>query len=224
MHPIPPYNTKGDWQITGVDNFEPTSPFNIGFIGAESVLNATGSGISFKGLSISQGSRVQLEAEDFTLKLGTAEGGGLFLAEGSELILGENTLAVVQNGALNPENHQGRVGFSNGSLTFDTQTGFNSNLYLVEGMDMVRMVEATLTGAGVLEIRSPLYVYESLTCSAGTIFSNGFLHMMSMEGNDSRIGKIPAGAAIGDKCASTVCPDVSTDTCRSVNGYTVADL
>lgn len=187
---------KGNMELTGIGDFEPVTPFNINFIGAESVLSSTYSSLHFNDFSIGEDSHVLVDADDLSLVLGTGTGGGLFFSEGAELLMGENTLLIAQSGSLNPNNQNGKVGFSKGFLILDTQTEFDSHLDLVNGMDTVRALVAQLQGLGELEIKSAIYVYDSLICNAGTINSNGFIHLLSVEGHDARVGIIPAGAAI----------------------------
>lgn len=136
-----------------------------------------------------------------TLNVGSAQGGGLVLANGSTLNLGNNHLSLKIAGAINPANQTGRVAINNSNLSLASSSTQNSNLYLDATQRTAGLVTSNFSGSGKLNIQSPLIITDGLKVSAGelnagagnvTLVSNQTktAYLQEIEGNGSVTGQV----------------------------------
>jgi len=136
-----------------------------------------------------------------TLNVGSAQGGGLVLANGSTLNLGNNHLSLKIAGAINPANQTGRVAINGSNLSLASSSTQNSNLYLDATQRTAGLVTSNFSGSGKLNIQSPLIITDGLKVSAGelnagagnvTLVSNQTktAYLQEIEGNGSVTGQV----------------------------------
>lgn|GEM_PF-980163 len=137
--------------------------------------NATGQSITLPGsidfyrVTTQPGATVTLvnSFDPVTLGVGSAQGGGLVLANGSTLNLGTNHLTLRGSGAINPANQTGTLAINNSNLSLTSSSTQNSNLYLDATQKTAAMVTSNFSGSSKLNIQSPLIITDGLKVAAG---------------------------------------------------------
>jgi fibronectin type 3 domain-containing protein len=143
-----------------------------------------------------------------TLNVGSPNGGGLVLANGTTLNLGNNHLVLKNAANINAGGETGMLAINGSNLTLNSSSTQNSNMYFDTTLKTAGMVTSTFSSTGKLMIQSPLTVTGGLKIKAGevrssdplqptlpgniTLFSdqNTTAYLQEMEGNGSVTGKV----------------------------------
>jgi poly(3-hydroxybutyrate) depolymerase/chitodextrinase len=171
------------------DNQLLTFYFNSG--AAQSIITAQ-SDIRFHHIRVSDNTQLTVNGgttpKDVTL--GTANGGGLLVEEGSVFNLGHNTLIIQGTGALNPLNETGQLSISKGEIAINSSGTQLSNLYFVPTADTVRTLRLNANQSSNVNIRSTMYVYDLIDLVSGTLNANDNIVLVSDATQTARIGRI----------------------------------
>lgn len=135
-----------------------------------------------------------------TLNLGSLNGGGLALANGSTLNLGNNHLVMKNAGSINPGGETGTLAINGGNLNLTSTGAQNSNLYFDATLKTAGLVTSTYSGGGKLMIQSPVLITDGLKVKAGEVSAAGNVTLVStstktaylqeIEGNGSITGSV----------------------------------
>ena len=131
-----------------------------------------------------------------TLSLGSPNGGGLDLASGSSLVLGNNTLTLTDKAAVNPTNTTGRLSINNGNIQITTTATTNANFYFDATNNKVTNFTMQETGSGIIQIRSMMEIYNGLKINSGTLAANGNITIKSTATASASIQQIAGGGSI----------------------------
>jgi hypothetical protein len=193
-------NITGNLMITG----EPTLPtasqlFALEFNGTNHTVSGKSSALQFANVSVAAGSTVTVVNDDVsskTLTVGSANGGGVNIAEGGVLVIGNTDLVITGQGSINENNETGKIRVSKGALLFNTTGEQTSNLYFETGQDTVRQMVLNMQGSSQVNVRSKMYVREDVSVNAGHLNSGGFVALVSDEQGTARIAPIGGASSI----------------------------
>ncbi|MBN8577737.1 MAG: fibronectin type III domain-containing protein [Cytophagales bacterium] len=134
-----------------------------------------------------------------TLNVGSPNGGGLALANGTTLNLGNNHLVLKNAATLNAGGLTGKLAINGSNLTLASSSTQNSNLYFDATLKTAGLVTTTFSGSGKLFVQSPLNITDGLKIKAGEVSSAGNITLVStqtktaylqeIEGNGTATGK-----------------------------------
>lgn len=190
-------NNTSNIQLTGNlilqedGEFNPTSKFGLTLSGGPHTISLTGTKAVFNQLTILGGSVVTV-AEGIapkTIELGTATGGGVVVANGSELNLGKNHLNITGAGTINPLNQTGKIAFDKSNLTIVSSSASNSNLYTKPTRDTVASLSTNLTG-GALYLRDSVFLTDRVKIFNGPVHADNFLTLVSTATQTARIERV----------------------------------
>lgn len=131
-----------------------------------------------------------------TLSLGSPNGGGLDLASGSSLVIGNNTLTLTDKAAVNPTNTTGKLSINNGNIQITTTATTNANFYFDATNNKVTNFTMQETGIGIIQIRSMMEIYNGLKINSGTLAANGNVTIKSTVTASASIQQIAGGGSI----------------------------
>jgi hypothetical protein len=162
-----------------------------------------------------------------TLHLGSYNGGGLTLANGTKLNLGNNKLVLSRSAVINPSNETGRIGINGGELDITSNSASNSHLYFDPANHSAKYLGLNLTGTGDALIHEDLSVTEAIKIKNGELNSSGHITLISNAANTANIQEIEGtGIITGDmKVQRYFAPKgkVYRYISTAVEGVTVAD-
>ncbi|MBN8577735.1 MAG: T9SS type A sorting domain-containing protein [Cytophagales bacterium] len=179
--------------------FNPTTKFGITLTGGTPhTINLTGTKAVFNHLTVLGSSAVTVTEGIVpkTIELGSATGGGVVVANGSELNLGKNHLTITGAGTINPQNQTGKIAFDKSNITIASSSAFHSNLYTKPTRDTVVSLAANLTGGGALYLRDSVFLTERLKIFNGTLHATNFLTLVSTATQTARIERVEGTGAI----------------------------
>lgn len=136
-----------------------------------------------------------------TVTVGSNQGGGLALANGSTLNLGNNHLMMKYAGAINPANQTGKIAINGGNLSLASASAQNSNLYFDATQRTAALVTSNFSNTGKVNVQSALQITGGLKIVAGefnagagnvTLVSNqtSTAYLQEIEGNGSVTGQV----------------------------------
>ncbi|GIL23259.1 MAG: hypothetical protein BroJett042_17720 [Bacteroidota bacterium] len=136
-----------------------------------------------------------------TVTVGSNQGGGLALANGSTLQLGNNHLSMKYAGAINPANQTGKIAIDGGNLSLASASTQNSNLYFDATQRTAALVTSNFSNTGKVNVQSALQITGGLKIVAGefnagagnvTLVSNqtSTAYLQEIEGNGSVTGQV----------------------------------
>ncbi len=131
-----------------------------------------------------------------TINIGSPNGGGLSLANGTTLNLGNNHLVMKNAASINPAGETGRLAINGSNLTLNSSSTQNSNLYLDNALNTAGMVTTTFSGSGDLMIQSPLRITDGLKINAGEVNSDGNITLVSTEAKTAYLQEIESNGSI----------------------------
>jgi len=132
------------------------------------------------------------------ITLGSLNGGGVEVENGSSLDLSESTIMVTGAGAINPANQTGQLGLNNSILEFSSAPHTNSNLYPLLGKDSVLSINYNVPASTELIIQGGLQIKNFIDISQGIINSNGFIKLLSETDTTSAYVKSLGGQITGN--------------------------
>lgn len=130
------------------------------------------------------------------LNLGSPNGGGLALANGSTLNLGNNHLVMKNAATINAGGQTGRLALSGSNLTLNSSSTQNSNLYLDNVLNTAGMVTTTYSSTGDLVIQSPLRITDGLKIKAGEVNSGGNITLVSTQTKTAYLQELEGNGSI----------------------------
>jgi predicted peptidase/fibronectin type 3 domain-containing protein len=131
-----------------------------------------------------------------SLTLGTLNGGGLSLANGSTLVLGSNNLVLKDAATVNPTNTTGEISINNGSIQFTTSSATASNFYFATGNNRVQ--NFTLQTGGTTNIQKVVEIYDGLKINSGILNAGGRVTLKSTATASASIPQIVTGSITGN--------------------------
>ncbi|MBS1553294.1 MAG: fibronectin type III domain-containing protein [Bacteroidetes bacterium] len=146
----------------------------------------TGATVTFNNLSGSPKS----------LNLGSLNGGGLDLANGSTFVVGSNNLVLTDKSTVNPSNTTGEISISNGSIQFTSTANNDANFYFATGNNRVNNFTIQESGSGSVHIRKAVEIYDGLKINGGTLSANGNVTLKSTATASAAIQTIASGGTI----------------------------
>ncbi|WKZ60975.1 MAG: hypothetical protein QY309_05695 [Cyclobacteriaceae bacterium] len=108
-----------------------------------------------------------------TINMGSPNGGGLALANGSTLNLGNNHLVMKNAASINAGGQTGRLAINGSNLTLNSSSAQNSNLHIDNVLNTAGMVTSNFTSTGKLNIQTPLRITDGLKIKAGEFNASG---------------------------------------------------
>jgi fibronectin type 3 domain-containing protein/predicted esterase len=131
-----------------------------------------------------------------TLSLGSSNGGGLDLATGSTLVVGNNTLALTDKSTVSPSNNIGEISITDGTIQFTTSATTANNFYFATGSNRVQ--NFTLQTGGTTTIQKAVEIYDGLKINGGTLNANGNITIKSGPSASAAIQQITSGSITGN--------------------------
>jgi fibronectin type 3 domain-containing protein len=132
-----------------------------------------------------------------TLSLGSGAGGGLVLANGSTLNLGNNHLSLKSAGTINAGGQTGQIAINGSNLSLASSSAQNSNLYVNATNRTAALVTSNFSGTGRLNIQSPLLITEGLKILAGEFNAGaGNVTLVSNQTNTAYLQEIENNGAV----------------------------
>lgn len=135
----------------------------------------------------------------FNIRLGGETSGGLTLAANSSLNVGNNTLFLKKQSAINPGNETGRIAINGGNILFASTSASPSNLYFDPLANTINRFEVNAVGGGIITIRESSRVTDGLKIESGNINANGQLMLVSTASKTANLEIIEnSGQVSGD--------------------------
>ncbi|MFM9840174.1 MAG: fibronectin type III domain-containing protein [Cyclobacteriaceae bacterium] len=131
-----------------------------------------------------------------TLSLGSSNGGGLDLATGSTLVVGNNTLALTDKSTVNPSTNTGEISITNGNIQFTTSATTANNFYFTTGSNKVQNL--TMQTVGTTTIQKAVEIYDGLKINGGILNANGNITIKSGPSASAAIQQITSGSITGN--------------------------
>jgi predicted esterase len=235
-----PYPNQSRLQIDGNITFQGTSGtgsspaglYSLSFKGNKThTITSDNQDVSLYELKADFGDVIQFNfnsVDPYNINIGRqGGGGGLALASGARLVVGNNNLIVNGTSGININDETGVVEIVDGNMTFNTTSDRNSNL--VFGTTSNRLTDLTLnlTGDGKLNVGSPVELTDLMTLT-GQVNTFGNLKLLSNENGSARIGPLPTGSRINGEIAAQRFMEEEGQIWRyissPVKGVKVADL
>jgi predicted peptidase/lysophospholipase L1-like esterase/chitodextrinase len=133
-----------------------------------------------------------------SLTLGSLNGGGIDLANGSTLSLGNNTLILTNAAEVNPTNNTGELSFNNGSIQFTTTSTAAANFYFATGNNKVQNFTLQSSAGGITYVRKLMEIYDALKINAGVLNAGGNITLKSTATASAAIQQIVSGSITGN--------------------------
>jgi predicted peptidase/lysophospholipase L1-like esterase/chitodextrinase len=133
-----------------------------------------------------------------SLTLGSLNGGGIDLANGSTLSLGNNTLILTNAAEVNPTNNTGELSFNNGSIQFTTTSAAAANFYFATGNNKVQNFTLQSSAGGITYVRKLMEIYDALKINAGVLNAGGNITLKSTATASAAIQQIVSGSITGN--------------------------
>ncbi len=124
------------------------------------------------------------------LRLGSANGGGLKLNNGSVLNINGNDLNLEYAGVINSNNETGRISINSGNIKITSSSGSNSNLYFDGSNNNADTLAVDLSGGGDVVLHDPLMVSDAIRVKGGELNANGNLTLLSTASKTAIIEEI----------------------------------
>ena len=132
------------------------------------------------------------------LSLGSLNGGGLDLANGSTLVMGNNTLALTNKSAVNPTNATGEISIINGTIQLTTTAPTSANFYFDNIYNKVQNFTLQSTAGGITYIKKAVEIYDGLKINNGVLNAGGFVRLKSSATASASIPQIVSGSITGN--------------------------
>jgi len=118
-------------------------------------------------------------ATPVTIHLGSLQGGGLSLVNGSTLNVGDHNVTLTDAGVINPAQTTGRLSVNGGDISITSSSAQTSNLYFDDVNHHIDRLTIDLSGTGTVVVRSPLDVAEGIKIKNGVLASEGNITLLS---------------------------------------------
>lgn len=114
-----------------------------------------------------------------TINVGSPNGGGLALANGTTLNLGNNHLVMKNAATLNGNGETGKLAINGSNLTLTSSSDQHSNLYVDVTNKTAGLFTSNFTNTGRLHIKSDVWITDGLKIKAGEVDAGGFVSLLS---------------------------------------------
>ncbi|MEQ1586682.1 MAG: T9SS type A sorting domain-containing protein [Cyclobacteriaceae bacterium] len=131
-----------------------------------------------------------------TINVGSPNGGGLAIANGTTLNLGNNHLVMKNAATLNGNGETGKLAINGSNLNLTSSATQNSNLYFDATLRTAGMVTSNFSGAGKLMIQSPVSISDGLKIKAGEVNSAGNITLMSTASKTAYLQEIEGTGSV----------------------------
>lgn len=113
------------------------------------------------------------------IHLGSLNGGGMVLANGSVININDHDLMLENAAAVNPGQQTGRISVNGGDLSVVSSGSQNSYLYFEATHFLINRFDIDLTGTGIIAVRSPLQVADGIKMKNGTLAADGNITLLA---------------------------------------------
>lgn len=185
---------QGTRAATAADN-----GVDIAFIGNPTQSVATESDLFVYRIVTSPNQVVSITGPSGTpvkVNVGSLNGGGLVLANGSVFNLGINDLIMKEAATINPGAQTGSLSVNGGRITITSTSNQQSNLYFDPVHHHVSYLQIDLTGAGNVLVRAPLQISDGIKMKNGTLVSGSNITLLSTKDKTAAIYEIENGGTI----------------------------
>lgn len=194
----------GSRPVTAADN-----TVGLAFAGAAPQSVSTGSDLYLYSITTStQAVNITNPAgTPIKVNLGSLNGGGLVLANGSTLNVNDHDLVLQDAATINPAQQAGHLSANGGDLRITSTSAQNSYLYLDAVQNRINMLIIDLSGAGVVSVRSPLQISQGIKVKNGTLASEGNVLLLATAEKTAVIYEIEqTGKITGDVTVQQLLP------------------
>lgn len=153
---------------------------------------------AFYKISTTSTANVTFNASAKTLSLGSTNGGGLDLATGSTLVLGNNNLTLTDKAEVNPTNATGEISINNANISLTTSATTPANFYFNSVNNKVQKFTLQSTTGGATFIRKGMGIYDGLKINNGVLNAGGFITLKSSDTASAAIQQIVSGSITGN--------------------------
>lgn len=182
----------------------PTTPANL--VALEFTDNTThtinaGADLSFFKIKAAANNTVQFVPTSGIKKLilGTDNGGGIELASGSMLDLGNNDLQLRYDATVNPGNTTGRIAINHGDIDLTTASSSASHFYFSPAANAVDNFSLNATGGSITTVHEMMNIYDGLKITDGTLDASGQITIKSSSSASAGIREIEGeGEILGE--------------------------
>ncbi|HRG10873.1 MAG TPA: hypothetical protein PLJ08_20030, partial [Cyclobacteriaceae bacterium] len=148
-------------------------------------------------LSTASGTIVNVASSSaITLNVGSPNGGGLVLANGTTLNLGNNHLVLKNAATINAGGETGKLAINGSNLTLSSSSTQNSNLHFDATLKTAGMVTSTFSSTGKLMIQSPVTITDGLKIKAGEVSSAGNITLASTQTKTAYLQELEGNGSI----------------------------
>lgn len=148
-------------------------------------------------LSTASGTNVNVASSSaITLNVGSPNGGGLVLANGTTLNLGNNHLVLKNAATINAGGETGKLAINGSNLTLSSSSTQNSNLHFDATLKTAGMVTSTFSNTGKLMIQSPVTITDGLKIKAGEVSSAGNITLASTQTKTAYLQELEGNGSI----------------------------
>ncbi|MBN8649891.1 MAG: fibronectin type III domain-containing protein [Cytophagales bacterium] len=148
-------------------------------------------------LSTNSGTNVNVvSSSPITLNVGSPNGGGLVLANGTTLNLGNNHLVMKNAANINAGGQTGKLAINGSNLTLSSSSAQNSNLHFDATLKTAGLVTSTFSSTGKLMVQSPVNITDGLKIKAGEVSSAGNITLVSTENKTAYLQELEGNGSI----------------------------
>jgi fibronectin type 3 domain-containing protein len=165
--------------------------------GSTQTLTVTAGSLDLDKISTTTGTNVNVATggSAVTLNVGSPNGGGLSLANGTTLTLGNNHLVMKDAAVINAAGENGKLAINGSNLTLSSSSAQNSNLYF-DALNTAGMVTTNFSSTGDLMIQSPLKITDGLKIKAGEVNSAGNITLVSTQSKTAYLQELEGNGSI----------------------------
>lgn len=147
-------------------------------------------------LATNSGTNVNVVGSGITINVGSPNGGGLALANGTTLNLGTNHLVLKNAATINSGGETGRLAINGSNLTLASSSTQNSNLYFDATLKTAGLVTTTFNSTGKLMVQSPVNITDGLKIKAGEVSSAGNITLVSTQTKTAYLQELEGNGSI----------------------------
>jgi predicted esterase len=147
-------------------------------------------------LTTNSGTNVTVVGSGITINVGSPNGGGLVLANGTTLNLGTNHLVMKNAANINTGGETGKLAINGSNLTLSSSSAQNSNLHFDATLKTAGMVTSTFSSTGKLMVQSPVNITDGLKIKAGEVSSAGNITLVSTQTKTAYLQELEGNGSI----------------------------
>jgi chitodextrinase len=147
-------------------------------------------------LSTNSGTNVNVVGSGITINVGSPNGGGLVLANGTTLNLGNNHLVMKNAATINAGGQTGKLAINGSNLTLSSSSTQNSNLHFDATLKTAGLVTTTFSSTGKLMVQSPVNITDGLKIKAGEVSSAGNITLVSTQTKTAYLQELEGNGSV----------------------------